>query len=218
VKKPKPWRLVKDWHPNEWATFTEAWQRVEAAVGSSLWLIQHDLHRDFLEKRLIAAARRIASDGTETLIIFKPEYWQQLKINYAWSIEGWEAEAREGERWVFVVRRHELDKRYPIATPGRPAPDPKPSAAPNTPGEAEDAQSAQKRRKPGPPPSKDWRSEVVRELIKRAKDGEELPSAPEMCKFCGQHLELEPDLREMQRLLSLFADPRLWRLLIAALR
>ena len=155
MKKPKPWRLVKAWHPHEWAPFKEAWQRVEAAIGSDLWLIRNDLHRDFFEKKLIAAARRIAADGTETLIILKPEYWQQHKINYAWSITGWEAEAREGERWVLVVRRHELDKRYPIATLGRHAADAKPKAAPNTPGGPEEARPTLQRRKPGPSPTQD---------------------------------------------------------------
>jgi hypothetical protein len=213
VKKPKLWRLVKAWHPHEWAPFKEAWQRAEAVIGSSLWLIQHDLRQDFLKKWLIAAMRRIASDGTETLIILKPEYWQQLKINYAWSITGWKTDAREGEHWVFVVRRRELDRRYPIATLGRPAPDAKLSAASETTGEARP-----QRRKPGPPPTQDWDKVVVRELLQRAKVGEKLPSAPEMCRFCGKNLDWEPDVSAMQQLLRLFADPRLWRLLGGALQ
>jgi hypothetical protein len=214
VKQPKPWRLLRAWHPHEWAPFKEAWQRAEAVLGSSLWLIQNDLRRDFLEKQLIAAVRRIALDGTETRIILKPEYWQQLKINYAWSITGWEAEAREGEQWIFVVRCRELYKRYPIATLGRPAAD---SAAPYTRGEPEEA-STPKCRRPGPQPTRDWDKVVVRELLKRAKAGEKLPSAPEMCRFCGENLNWEPDLSAMQQLLRLFADPRLWRLLGEALQ
>jgi hypothetical protein len=116
------------------------------------------------------------------------------------------------------VRRRELDRFYPIATLGRPAADAKPSAALDMPSEPEEARPTGQRRKPGRPPTKDWDEAVVRELLKRADAGEKLPSAPEMCRFCGENLELEPDLREMQRLLSLFADPRLWRLLVAALR
>jgi hypothetical protein len=218
VKKPKPWRLVKAWHPHEWAPFTEAWRSVEAVIGSSLWLIQHDLCLDFLEKQLIAAVRRIASDGTETRIILKPEYWKQLKINYAWSITGWEAAAREGEQWVFVVRRQELDKRYPIATLRRLPSDAKPSALPNTSGRPEKERLTPQRRKPGPQPTQGWDKAVVRELLRIVKAGEKLPTAPQMCLFCEENLGWEPDISAMQPLLRLFADPRLWRLLGEALQ
>src|SRR5262249_20273893 len=60
------------------------------------------------------------------------------------------------------------------------------------------------RRRPGPAPENEWKQAVVRELLKRAKAGKPLPSAPEMLKFCGDTLEWEPDLRSMQALLRLF--------------
>jgi hypothetical protein len=218
VKKPKPWRLVKAWHPHEWAPFKEAWQRAEAVIGSSLWLMKRDLRQDFLDGRLIAAVRRISLDGTETRVRLDPTFWQQLKINYAWSITGWGAEAREGEHWVFVVRRRELDSLYPIATLGPPAADAKPSAALDTPSEPEEARPTPQRRRPGPPPNKEWDKIVVRELLNRARAGQKLPMSPEMLKFCGEKLDWEPDPRAMQRLLRLFADPELWRLLTEALK
>ena len=68
------------------------------------------------------------------------------------------------------------------------------------------------RRRPGPAPENEWKQAVVRELLKRAKAGKPLPSAPEMLRFCGDTLEWEPDLRSMQELLRLFAG-EMWHLL-----
>src|SRR5262249_27099102 len=68
------------------------------------------------------------------------------------------------------------------------------------------------RRRPGPAPEKEWKQVVVRELLKRAKVGKPLPSAPEMLKFCGSTLDWEPDLKSMQELLRLFAG-EMWHLL-----
>jgi hypothetical protein len=68
------------------------------------------------------------------------------------------------------------------------------------------------RRRPGPPPEKEWKQVVVRELLERAKVGKPLPSAPEMLKFCGNTLDWEPDLKSMQELLRLFAG-EMWYLL-----
>jgi hypothetical protein len=183
VKKPKPWRLVEAWHPHEWAPFKEAWQRAEAVLGSSLWLIQHDLRQDFLEEQLIAAVRRIASDGTETRIILKPEYWQQLKINYAWSITGWEAEAREGEQWVFLVRRRELDKRYPIAPLGRPGTNGLPSV---------DLTADAPRQKPGPKYKDDWPIVMASEMIRLAlspRDREMLQNVAALGRYMKEFLQ-----------------------------
>jgi hypothetical protein len=57
------------------------------------------------------------------------------------------------------------------------------------------------RRKPGPPPQKNWHMHVIREVIRRARDGKEMPTAPEMCQFCEDTLSWQPDIRAMQRLL-----------------
>jgi len=68
------------------------------------------------------------------------------------------------------------------------------------------------RRRPGPAPENEWKQAVVRELLKTAKAGKPLPSAPEMLRFCGDTLEWEPDLRSMQELLRLFGG-EMWHLL-----
>ena len=52
----------------------------------------------------------------------------------------------------------------------------------------------------------------MRELLKRAKAGKPLPSAPDMLKFCEEALGWEPDIRSMQELLRLFSG-EMWHLL-----
>ena len=68
------------------------------------------------------------------------------------------------------------------------------------------------RRRPGPGPENEWKQAVVRELLKRAKAGKPLPSAPDMLKFCEEALGWEPDIRSMQELLRLFSG-EMWHLL-----
>jgi hypothetical protein len=68
------------------------------------------------------------------------------------------------------------------------------------------------RRRPGPVPEMDWKRAVVRELLKRAKAGKPLPSAPDMLKFCEEALGGEPDIRSMQELLRPFGG-EMWHLL-----
>jgi hypothetical protein len=57
------------------------------------------------------------------------------------------------------------------------------------------------RRKPGPPPKKDWPMHVARELIRRARAGQKMPTAPQMLQYCQNTLRWEHDIRAMQRLL-----------------
>ena len=63
------------------------------------------------------------------------------------------------------------------------------------------APDVSQRRKPGKRPTKDWPTHVARELIRRARAGEEMPTAAQMCQFCQNTLCWQPDIRQMQRLL-----------------
>jgi len=140
------WRPLKDWKRHEWAPMKEVWQRAEKVIGSDLRDMQHDLRQDFLDGRLIMGMRLFALDGTETRIILERECWQWLKINYAWSITGWEeipgwkteweaeARKRKWERSALVVRRRELDKHYPAAAA---MPSESPSTTKSKPGSAD---------------------------------------------------------------------------------
>ena len=177
----------------------EAWQRVEAAVKS--WsLTKRDLRRDLIGRRLVAAVRRIAKDGTETRIIFEPAYCRRLEFPYAWLVQGWKAEAQEGEAWHFFVRRHELDRFYPAVAAADAAPPPE-FRQPTPSTMAEPSADDKPRRKPGPKPKHDWPTQVTRELIRRARAGEPDPSAPEMLQWCEDKWGWQPDLKQMQQLL-----------------
>jgi len=140
------WRPLKDWKRHEWAPMKEVWQRAEKVIGSDLRDMQRDLRQDFLDGRLIMGMRLFALDGTETRFILERECWQWLKINYAWSITGWEeipgwkteweaeARKRKWERSALVVRRRELDKHYPAAAA---MPSESPSTTKSKPGSAD---------------------------------------------------------------------------------
>ena len=87
ARPKKLWRPLRAWHPHEWVPIKEAWQRVEAAVKS--WsLTKRDLRLDLIGRRLVAAVRRIAKDGTETRIILEPAYCRRLEFPYAWLVQG----------------------------------------------------------------------------------------------------------------------------------
>jgi hypothetical protein len=183
------WRPLKAWHPHEWAPFKEAWQRVEASVGGALWLTQRDLRQAFLDGRLITAVRRIAPNGTETRFILEPAFWQPVKINYAWSITGYEAEVREGEQWVFVVRRRELDRNYPAVSA-------------TTPIERQpDDEQATTKRKPGKKIKKDWKLTAAAELHRFIEAERRTPSAPELAQRVDKNLKYYPDESDVRKLI-----------------
>ena len=128
ARAKKLWRPLKVWHPDEWVSFKNVWQRAKKVIWSDLWLMQRDLRQEFLDGRLIMAVRFFAPNGTETIrIILEPACWQWLKINSASSITGWEtipgwaADAHKEETWDFRVRRRELDELYPDADTTGPA-------------------------------------------------------------------------------------------------
>ena len=128
ARAKKLWRPLKVWHPHEWVSFKNVWQRAKKVIWSDLWLMQRDLRQEFVDGRLIMAVRFFAPNGTETMaIILEPACWQWLKINDASSITGWEAipgweaDAHKEETWDFRVRRRELDELYPDADTTGPA-------------------------------------------------------------------------------------------------
>ena len=112
---------------------------------------------------------------------------------------------------MIYVWQPDLEKKW-----APPSPPPSPSEHATEPPDL--ATDVSPRRRPGPPPNKEWDRIVVRELLNRARAGQKLPTSPEMLRFCGEKLDWEPDPRAMQRLLRLFADPELWRLLTEVLK
>jgi hypothetical protein len=195
-------RLVAALPVREWASLDDAFERVK--LCGSAELAGHDLKQDFLTGRLQAAARCIAPDGTETCFIFEPAWWLPFKIScppisiigstgrscVEGVAEGWDL--KQG-KWYWLVRRAELDTLYPGADLNKLYP----VAAPN-----EQADNTPSRRKPGSPPKHDWPLVVARELIRMARAGEKMPTAPKMLQFCEDKLRWQPDIRQMQRLLK----------------
>ena len=57
-------------------------------------------------------------------------------------------------------------------------------------------------RPPGRQPKHDWPKHIRREVIRRLRAGEREPTAPEMLQWCEDKWGWQPDIRQMQRLLS----------------
>ena len=209
------WRPLKDWKRHEWAPMKEVWRRAEKVIGSDLRDMQHDLRQDFLDGRLIMGMRLFALDGTETRIILERECWQWLKINYAWSITGWEeipgwkteweaeARKRKWERSALVVRRRELDKHYPAAatTPSEQRAGEQPTADHRR---ADDMRPPQRRR--GPPTTHDWHSidgEIARRCIDPKSGRVQVPKsesklADEVLDWLAENEQGQPSVSEMR--------------------
>jgi hypothetical protein len=197
-KAPKLAQVAAALPIREWASLDDAFERVK--LCGSTELAGHDLKQDFLTGRLQAAARCFAPDGTETCFIFEPAWWRPLKIScppisilgatgrcrVEGVAEGWDL--KQG-KWYWLVRRVELDKLYPndldkfhlVAAPSEQADNPTPSHRP-----------------PGPRPEKDWPAHVTRELIRR---GLEKMTAEDLCQFCEDTLNYQPDPSAMRKLL-----------------
>jgi hypothetical protein len=206
-KAPKLAQVVAALPVREWASLDDAFER--AKLYGSAELAGHDLKQDFLTRQLQGAVRYIAPDGTETCFIFEPAWWRPLKISCPpiriigstgrscvdGVAEGWDL--KQG-KWHWLVRRVELDKVYPGAEFNKSYP----VAAPS-----EQAENPTTRRKPGRPPKHDWDMVVARELIRMALAGEKMPpTAPKMLQFCENKWRWQPDIRQMQRLLSKLLD------------
>jgi hypothetical protein len=56
--------------------------------------------------------------------------------------------------------------------------------------------------KPGPRPKKDWPTYVKNKLRELKRSGKPIPTAAKFCQDCQNELGYQPDLREMQRLIS----------------
>jgi hypothetical protein len=147
---------------------------------------------------------------TSKVALLTPAFWKGGGL--IWKRKGRLSESfKKGlHPLVIYIWQPDLEKRWP--------PSPPPSLSERATEPPDLATDVSPRRRPGPPPNKEWDRIVVRELLNRARAGQKLPKSPEMLRFCGEKLDWEPDPRAMQRLLRLFADPELWRLLTEALK
>jgi hypothetical protein len=143
-----------------------------------------------------AGTRRLAVSGVHSPRVHNAARRRGLRVSLC---------KRGGARRIlrgrpFYVWQPDLEKRWPPSPP--PSLSERATEPPERASEPLDlAPDVSPRRKPGKLPTKEWPTHVVRELIRRARAGEETPTAPEMCQFCQDTLNWQPDIRQMQRLL-----------------
>jgi hypothetical protein len=99
----------------------DAYTQVLACVASPE-LAEHDLYRDLLDGRVKSAFRHISRDGNEEWRLLKPSDWRQWTLQGYMVPGGYSVEVRlieEGKAVAgyFFIRRADLDKHYPTATP-----------------------------------------------------------------------------------------------------
>jgi hypothetical protein len=107
----------------------EAFERIMKARRSRD-LTERDLLHHLRAGRLIAAARSVGRDGTETCQQLKPDYWNGLRLTHVSATGQVRVDGRRtfaGSSWFFV-RRRDLDKLYPAAAAVAGSPDGRASA------------------------------------------------------------------------------------------
>jgi hypothetical protein len=117
VSKQKP---TPKFSPREWVPIDDAYTQVLACVGSPE-LAERDLYQDLLDGRLKTVFRHISRDGNETRRELKPSDWRQWTIGSGSESHRVYVHAVDEDYKIvdgyFFVRRADLDKHYPTATP-----------------------------------------------------------------------------------------------------
>jgi hypothetical protein len=154
MARQKPPPPVPTLAPHDWAPLNEAFDRIKNSNGSAS-LAARDLHRDMLDGRLKSAVRHIGREGKETRAILAATFWQQVTLgNWDGRVRIWPAKGKRlSGAWHFFVRRADLDKHYPRATPA---------------GSRSDAMQPPQRRR-GPPATHDWFG-ICGEIARRCID------------------------------------------------
>jgi hypothetical protein len=78
-----------------------------------------------------------------------------------------------------------------------------PTAAPPSEGRADEAQTAPRRRKPGPKIKHNWRLHVAAETLRILEKQGRIPSARELAQFCENKFGYQPDESDIQKLIKI---------------
>ena len=196
-----------EFSPHDWVPLNKALAQIMAHVGDDPALAADQLDQDLRSRRLESALR----SPHRTWRLLKPSDWRQwapLHWEYGYTLTTGlgtivikvvdkDNKAVDGH---FFVRRTSLNEHYPTAvtpTAVQQSDDTKP---PTTSDHRADDMRPPTRR-PGPPPELKWRTFVAREIIRRLRTGEPMPTAPQMLQLCGEQFGSEPGLRQMQEYL-----------------
>jgi len=121
-------------------------------------------------------------------ILLTPDFYQRdYKFVRFW--DRWVLKPRTDQvllgRWSIYFWGPEIERIWPIEAPP-----------------SEQRADEGPRRRPGRQPKHDWPKHIRREMIRRLRAGEGEPTAPEMLQWCEEKWGWQPDIRQMQRLLS----------------
>jgi hypothetical protein len=190
AKKPK--LLVRS--PADWIPLAEACKRIQATTHHRE-LTQHELNRLVRGGDLPSAELRIKCGGTEVFRLLDPSEREQLLISVVGPDSGTVHVhgiklGPDDFRVFYFVDRKKLDKFYP-PSPGSPLGEPHANKALESAGNPR-----------GPRSEKDWRKRAGREIALRAAPGTRPPTGADMCDWCGQTLNYEPNIGDMHKLIS----------------
>jgi hypothetical protein len=180
----------------QWLPLPRALEYCRRRIGSEFFA-PLEMQQEFAAGRIRTAARYLdqsTQPPTSKMALLTPASWKGRSL--IWKRKGRLPDSFEKRLHpsMIYVWQPDLEKRWPLPSPPR-----SPSERATDPDDL--ATDVSPRRQPGPRAKKDWPKVVARELIRRARAGEDEPTAAQMCQFCQNKLGWQPDLRAMQRLL-----------------
>jgi len=195
MKKAKAQRRVKlPLNSPNWWTYDKAVRYVRARMGD----------KDIADSDLVAAIERGGEQGGvhSKLEQVRMQYDPPARRSKLLTPDFYQRDykfVRFWDRWVLKPRTDQvLLGRWDIYLWG---PDIEKIWPPEAPPSEQRADEAP-RRPPGRQPKHDWPKHIRREVIRRLRAGEREPTAPEMLLWCEDKWGWQPDIRQMQRLLS----------------
>jgi hypothetical protein len=186
-----------------WLPLPKALEYCRRRIGSEFFA-PLEMQQEFAADRIRTAARYLdqsTQPPTSKVALLSPASWKGRSLI-------WKRKARLSDSFkkgmhpsMIYVWQPDLEKRCPPPSPS-PSLHKRVIEPPERATEPLDlAPDVSPRRKPGKRPTNDWPTHVARELIRRARAGEQMPTAAQMCQFCQDTLRCQPDIRQMQRLL-----------------
>lgn len=186
-----------------WLPLPRALEYCRRRIGSEFFA-PLEMQQEFAAGHIRTAVRYLdesTQPPTSKVALLTTASWKGRTL--IWKRKGLLSDSfKEGlHRSMIYVWQPDLEKKWAPPSPP-PSPSERATEPPERASEPLDlAPDVSPRRKPGKRPTKDWPTHVARELIRRARAGDKMPTAAQMCQFCQNILCWQPDIRQMQRLL-----------------